>query len=207
VLLTLLSDSILAGVGAFIFSTFVITFFGEIIPQAYFSRNALRMAGPLMPVLKVYRIVLFPVAKPAAMILNWWLGSEGITFLREQDFRALITKHVGATGADMGQLEAIGALNFLDLDDISVLDEGETVDPRSIVTLPVANERPVLPKFERSPNDPFLRQLDASGKKWVIIVNASGQPAMCSSITFPSIRRPIGTARSSSPTRVHGWGM
>jgi metal transporter CNNM len=147
VLLTLLSDSVLAGVGAFIFSTFVITFFGELIPQAYFSRNALRMmAAPLVPVLKVYQIILFPVAKPAAMILNWWLGPEGITFLREQDFRALIQRHVGAAGAEMGKLEAIGALNFLDLDDISVSDEGEPVDPRSIVTLPTTNERPVLPK-------------------------------------------------------------
>jgi metal transporter CNNM len=212
VLLTLLSDSVLAGVGAFIFSTFVITFFGELIPQAYFSRNALRMAAPLVPVLKVYQIILFPVAKPAAMILNWWLGPEGVTFLREQDFRALITKHVGAAGADMGQLEAMGALNFLDLDDISVLDEGEAIDPRSIVALPVANERPVLPEFERSPNDPFLRQLDASGKKWIIIVNTAGQPylvldahhfcAMHCSMKLPSIWTPIGTVRSSSPMRV-----
>jgi metal transporter CNNM len=176
VLLTLLSDSVLAGVGAFIFSTLVITFLGEIIPQAYFSRNALRMAAALSPVLHIYEVALFPVAKPTAVLLNWWLGPEGITFLREQDFRALITRHAGAAGADIGQLEAVGALNFLDLDDISVLDEGESVDPRSIVMLPMANERPVLPKFERSPNDPFLRQLDASGKKWVIIVNASGQP-------------------------------
>ena len=38
VLLTLLSDSVLAGVGAFVFSTIVITLFREIIPQAYFSR-------------------------------------------------------------------------------------------------------------------------------------------------------------------------
>ena len=45
VLLTLLSDSVLAGVGAFVFSTIVITLFGEIIPQAYFSRNAIRMAA------------------------------------------------------------------------------------------------------------------------------------------------------------------
>jgi hypothetical protein len=178
VLLTLLSDSVLAGVGAFIFSTFVITFFGELIPQAYFSRNALRMAAPLVPVLKVYQIILFPVAKPAAMILNWWLGPEGITFFRERDFRALIQRHVGAAGAEMGKLEAIGALNFLDLDDISVLDEGEPVDPRSIVTLPVANERPVLPKFARSPDDPFLRQLDSSGKKWVIIVDTAGHPCL-----------------------------
>jgi metal transporter CNNM len=177
VLLTLLSDSVLAGIGAFVFSTVVITLFGEIFPQAYFSRNALRMAARLTPLLKVYRVVLFPVAKPTAIILNWWLGPEGITFLRERDFRAFITKHVGAPGADLGQLEAIGALNFLDLDDILVANEGETIDPRSIVTLPIESDRPLLPKFERSPNDPFLRQLNASGKKWVIIVDASGRPS------------------------------
>jgi hypothetical protein len=45
VLLTLLSDSVLAGIGAFAFSTIVITLFHEIFPQAYFSRNALRMAA------------------------------------------------------------------------------------------------------------------------------------------------------------------
>ena len=178
VLLTLLSDSVLAGIGAFAFSTFVITLFGEIIPQAYFSRHALRMAARLTPLLKVYQVVLFPVAKPTAIFLNWWLGPEGITFLRERDFRAFITRHVGAAGADVGELEAIGALNFLDLDDIAVLDEGEPVDPRSVITLPIENERPMLPKFERSPNDPFLRQLHISGKKWVIIVDAAGQPRL-----------------------------
>jgi metal transporter CNNM len=178
VLLTLLSDSVLAGIGAFAFSTFVITLFGEIIPQAYFSRHALRMAARLTPLLKVYQVVLFPVAKPTAIFLNWWLGPEGITFLRERDFRAFITRHVGAAGADVGELEAIGALNFLDLDDIAVLDEGEPVDPRSVITLPVENERPILPKFDRSPSDPFLRQLDTSGKKWVIIVDAAGQPRL-----------------------------
>src|SRR6202162_3306046 len=121
-LLTLLSNSVLAGIAAFAFSTIVITLFGEIIPQAYFSRNALRMAARLTPLLKVYRVGLFPLAKPTAIILNWWLGPEGITLLRERDFRAFITKHVGAAGAEVGQLEAVGALNFLDLDDILVAD-------------------------------------------------------------------------------------
>ncbi len=151
VLLTLLSDSVLAGIGAFVFSTIVITLFGEIIPQAYFSRNALRMVTRLTPLLNVYRVGLFPIAKPTAIVLNWWLGPEGITFLRERDFRALITKHAGVAGVDMGHLEAAGALNFLDLDDILVADEGELVDPRSVIALPFENERPLLPKFERSP--------------------------------------------------------
>jgi len=177
VLLTLLSDSVLAGVGAFAFSTIVITLFGEIIPQAYFSRNALRMAARLTPLLNVYRVGLFPIAKPTAVVLNWWLGPEGITYLRERDFRALITKHAGVAGVDVGHLEAIGALNFLDLDDILVMDEGELVDPRSVIALPFENERPLLPKFDRSPDDPFLRRLNASGKKWVIIVDGAGRPS------------------------------
>jgi hypothetical protein len=176
VLLTLLSGSVLTGIGAFAFSTVVITLFGEIIPQAYFSRHAMRMAARLTPLLNVYRVGLYPIAKPTAIVLNWWLGAEGITFLRERDFRALITRHAGVAGVDVSHLEALGALNFLDLDDILVADEGELVDPRSVIALPIANERPVLPKFARSPDDPFLRRLNASGKKWIIIVDASDRP-------------------------------
>jgi CBS domain containing-hemolysin-like protein len=36
VLLTMLSDSVLTGLGAFLFSTIAITVIGEITPQAYF---------------------------------------------------------------------------------------------------------------------------------------------------------------------------
>ena len=48
---------------------------------------------------------------------------------------------------------------------------------RSVITLAIENERPLLPKYERSPNDPFLRKLNASGKKWVIIVDPFGRPS------------------------------
>jgi metal transporter CNNM len=177
VLLTLLSDSVLTGIWTFAFSTFAITVFGDIVPQAYFSRNALPMAARLGPLLSVYKVVLFPVAKPTAALLNWWLGPEGITFLRERDFRALLTAHGGAEGAEIGKLEAMGALNFLALDDIPVLEEGELIDPLSIVKLPSLNQRPAFPKFERIPTDPFLRRLDASRKKWVIIIDDSDQPS------------------------------
>ncbi len=83
-----------------------------------------------------------------------------------------------AVGTDLGRVEAIGALNFLDLDDIAVLEEGEPVDPGSIITVPVMSGRPVLPAFDRSISDPFLRKLDASGKKWVIFVDETGVPSM-----------------------------
>jgi metal transporter CNNM len=176
VLLTLLSDSLLTGLGAFFFSAFAITLLGEIIPQAYFSRNALRMTSRFLPFLVFYRAILFPLARPTAMLLDWWLGAEGMAYLKEQDIRQLIARH-GASGGEIGRLEATGAQNFLELDDVSVCDEGEIVDAKSILSLPLANQRCVLPPFDRSPNDPFLRQVDASGMKWVIITDtASGEP-------------------------------
>ncbi len=175
VVLTLLSDSVLAGLGSFAFSTVAITLLGDIIPQAYFSRNALRMAPRFLPFLRFYMVVLYPVAKPTALMLDFWLGEEGITYLHENDIRALLARSA-VSGNDIGRVEAQGAQNFLDLDDIKVSEEGEQVDARSIIALPVENGRCLLPKFERSPKDPFLRQVYASGKKWVIVTDLAGEP-------------------------------
>src|ERR1700753_2989049 len=173
--LTLLSDSVLAGVGAFVFSAFAITLLGEIFPQAYFSRNALAMTSRFLPFLNFYRMLLYPLAKPTAMMLDWWLGPEGIAYMHEQDIRQMIARHV-VEGGKISRPEATGAQNFLDLDDISVCDEGEFIDSKSIISLPLANHRCILPKFERSPDDPFLRKVDASGMKWVIVTDPSGEP-------------------------------
>lgn len=76
-LLTLLSNSVMAGPGAFLSSTIIITLFGEIFPQAFFSRKAVQNGARLAPELKVYQVVLFPVTKPVAMLLDAWLGKEG----------------------------------------------------------------------------------------------------------------------------------
>lgn len=175
VLLTLLSNSVLAGFGAFVFSAVAITLLGEIFPQAYFSRNALAMTARFVPFLNFYRVVLYPVAKPTAILLDGWLGAEGIPYMREQDLRHMIERHAIA-GGEISKLEATGAKNFLDLDDISVCDEGEVIDAKSILSLPIANQRCVLPKFARVPDDPFLRQVDASGMKWVIVTDPGGEP-------------------------------
>ena len=176
VLLTLLSRSVLAGVSAFLFSTVAITFMGEIVPQAYFSRHALRVTSMLSPVFEFYQIILYPVAKPTAMILDWWLGTEGIQYFRERDLREVIKKHIEADEADIDRLEGVGALNFLAIDDLLVVEEGEPVDPQSVISLPLTDNMPVIPDFELSVSDPFLRQVQSSGKKWIIFTDPSGEP-------------------------------
>ena len=183
VLLTLLSNSVMTGLVAFMFSTVLITFAGEIAPQAYCSRHALRMGAALAPLLRFYQVLLYPVAKPSALVLDKWLGQEGISYFREQDLHSLIRKHVGAGHSDVGRLEATGAINFLKLDDVAVAELGAAIDPLSIVTLPTEHHLPVFPDFECRPDDDFLRRVGQSGKKWVILVDDGGEPRLALNTT------------------------
>ncbi|MGE0625550.1 MAG: DUF21 domain-containing protein [Pseudomonadales bacterium] len=105
VLLTLLADSVLLGVLAFLFSTVLITFFGEILPQAYFSRHSVRMAALLGPLLRAYQILLFPVAKPTALMLDAWLGKETPRFFRERVIREILLKHLQDADSEVDLVE------------------------------------------------------------------------------------------------------
>ncbi len=177
VLLTLLSNSVMAGVAAFAFSTVVITFAGEIMPQAYFSRRAMTMASLLSPVLRFYQYVLYPVAKPSAWMLDKWLGAERVVYLQEQQLKGVIEQHIVSDHAEIDFIEGRGALNFLDIDDIPIQDEGEAVDPSSVIALPVKVDLPILPQVE-SLDDPFVLHVNASGRKWTIITDNDGKPQL-----------------------------
>lgn len=176
VLLTLLSDSALAGISAFLFSTVAITVIGEITPQAYFSRNALKMGSLLSPVIKFYQILFYPVAKPSALILDAWLGKEGITYLAESELSSIIRKHIESEETDINHVEGIGALNFFKLDKISVAEEGEVIDPDSVIALPTKMDLPIIPDICAGSDNEFLKLLNKSGHRWVILTNESGEP-------------------------------
>lgn len=178
VLLTLLTDSLMTGTVAFCFSTFGITLFGEIVPQAWFSRNALELGARLAPIMRMYQFLLWPVARPSAWMLDSWLGPEGISYLREADLRRVITKHMEADEADLRVIEGRGTLNFLALDDLPLGEEGEPVDPRSVIRLPVQLDLPVIPDCEASKDDPFVRQVTESGHKWVILCGPDESPLL-----------------------------
>ncbi len=178
VLLTLLTDSVLTGLASFAFSTVVITFFGEIIPQAYFSRNALKMAGALAPVLQFYQVVLYPVSKPCAVLLDKWLGKESIQFFTEQNIKSFIQKHIDGSGNEIGAVEGKGAINFFTLDDQKVMNEGAVLHPESIVRLNQIDGQVQFPIFTREQDDPFIRQLNKSGKKWVVFTDEEDNPAL-----------------------------
>jgi hypothetical protein len=176
VLLTLLSDSVLAGVTAFLFSTLVITAFGEILPQAYFSRNALRVTSALSPVFRFYQLLLFPITWPVAKLLDRLLGPEGLMYFRERQLRHLIRKHIEASEAEIDRIEGLGALNFLEIDDIPIVQEGEPLNPDSIIQLDFDGGRPRFPQYQPNSRDPFMLRIQNSGEKWVVFVDRDENP-------------------------------
>lgn len=178
VLLAMLSDSTLAGVAAFVFSTVIITIFGEIFPQAFFSRRALRFGALFAPVLRCYQILLYPVAKPTALLLDRLVGPEAITYFKERDIRELIKLHMESSQSDIEKVEGLGALNFLALDDLPLRVEGEPLDPASIVRLPFEGSRPVFPAIDVDTRDPFLQSIHVSGKKWIVLVDDADEPRL-----------------------------
>ncbi len=176
VLLALLSGSVMTGVAAFLFSTVVITIFAEIIPQSYFSRHSLRMASLLSPVLRMYQVLLYPVAWPTAWVLDRWLGGEQIRYFREKDLHEVLKLHMESADSDIARVEGQGAINFLKLDDVPMDEEGEPVDPDSVIELPFESGKPVFPKIAHAADDPFLVDVNKSGKSWVVLVDGEKEP-------------------------------
>ena len=178
VLLTLLADSVLAGAAAFLFSTVGITIVGEILPQAYFSRHALRVASALAPILRFYRALLWLPAWPSGKLLDRLIGPEGIPWFREQELRHILQHHARDSGTEISKVEAIGAINFLALDDLPVAQEGEPLDPLSVIRLPFRDGKPIFPPIKASSQDEFLHRLAASGKKWVVLTDEADEPRL-----------------------------
>jgi metal transporter CNNM len=178
VLLTLLSNSILAGASAFLFSTVVITLLGEIVPQAYFSRHALNAAYFLSPMVRFYMVLFYPIAKPTALLLNALLGHEPIRYFGEDGLKRVIKMHMAQKTGDIEHVEGQGALNFFSIDDLSVLEEGEKIHPQSLVQLNFENGLPVFPNITRSLHDPFLERILKSERRWVVFTDDSDMPVL-----------------------------
>lgn len=176
VLLALLSGSVLGGVAAFFFSTVIITIFAEIIPQSYFSRHAMKVASTLFPLLRVYQFLAWPVARPTAWVLDRWLGNEAVRFFPEKDLHQVLKMHMEATDNDIARVEGQGARNFLELDDISMRDEGELVDADSIIPVTFDGDRPRFPALSASRDDPFLKRLSRSAQGWAVLVDEQRRP-------------------------------
>ena len=115
--LAIFLGNIASGVIAGIADTGLIVVFGEIIPQATFSRYALTVGAKTAWLVKIFIFILFPVCFPIAWVLDKVLGAELTTIYSKTELMKIIEEHEGSTDSDLDEDEhriVKGALSFSD---------------------------------------------------------------------------------------------
>jgi Cyclin M transmembrane N-terminal domain len=111
----LLADKTGGAVGLFA-STFLIVIFGEILPQAICSRHALAIGSRTVPIVRVIVCLVYVVAKPLALCLDYALGDELATTYSGAEMLKLLQIHVQEGELDKDTADAMtGALRYKDM--------------------------------------------------------------------------------------------
>lgn len=91
--LAIFLGSVTTGVLAGVISTSLIVIFGEIAPQAIFSRYALKLGAKTTWLVYIFLIGLYPIAKPLSLILDKFLGGELPTVFSKREFHLFLKAH------------------------------------------------------------------------------------------------------------------
>jgi metal transporter CNNM len=119
--------SIASGFMAGLIATGLIVIFGEIVPQAVFSRFALKFGAKTVWIVYLFMFILYPICKPISYVLDKALGSELPTVYSHGEFRELLEEQRDLKGS------AINHREFKILEgglDISKTNVGEVMTPR-----------------------------------------------------------------------------
>ena len=110
-------SSIATGLVAGLVSTGLIVVFGEIIPQASFSRHALLVGAKMAWLVRLIILLLYPVTYPISWILDKILGEEIPTVWGKKELKEIIKQSEDSNKTLVDEDEeriVIGALEFSD---------------------------------------------------------------------------------------------
>lgn len=86
-------NKIIGEVTAIILSVTVVLVFGEIVPQALCVRYGLVIGAYSAWLVRVLRIVTFPVSYPVSKVLDWAMGANHTVLFKRQQLKALVAIH------------------------------------------------------------------------------------------------------------------
>lgn len=113
VLISILMSDLTSGLVGFFASTLLIVIFGDIIPQAFCSRYALEIGSRSVWLVRAIEFMLYPMAKPMAMLLDRLLGEDLGTLHTVNELSKLLDIHVkrGSVDPEAGSI-LTGALSY-----------------------------------------------------------------------------------------------
>lgn len=121
---SLVLDQVLEGWMAGLVSTILIVIFGEVMPQALFSKNPLGWTSFFAPLLKAMIVVTYVLSKPLQLLLDKLFPLQRKRLQTRQELGLLITEHLS--------------------DDTSELDDGEVEIMRGALQLSEKKVRDIM---------------------------------------------------------------
>ena len=114
-------SEIATGVVAGVISTGLIFVFGEVIPQALFSRHAFAVGSKTTWLVRLFMFIMWPVAKPLSMILDAMFGKELTERFDKSELEMFIGEHTNTSIDSDEKRIMIGAMNFSDKTTLDVI--------------------------------------------------------------------------------------
>lgn len=102
---SLVLENLLAGLIAGIVTTLIMVVFGEILPQAYFNRNALKFCARLAPVMHFMVFITYPVSKPIQLLLDRLFNPMETKLHSRRELGIIISEHLGHEQSELDEDE------------------------------------------------------------------------------------------------------
>jgi metal transporter CNNM len=91
---SLVLENVLYGVLAGVAATLLTVIFGEILPQAFFSRRALAYCARLSVVMRIMIVLTYPICKPLQVLLDKLFSEQKSQLHSRQELGIMISEHL-----------------------------------------------------------------------------------------------------------------
>ena len=149
------------GLIAGILSTLLVVVFGEILPQAFFTRNSLAFCARLAPLLRVMVFLTYPVSKPLSLMLDKLFGAEKRRLESRHELGVMISEHLNPK-----------AQSELDEDEVEIIRGALQLSEKRVRDIMTPIELAYWLTPETIINDDIIEELKSNGYSRVPIFNA-----------------------------------
>lgn len=156
---SLVLESVFYGLFAGAIATLLIVIFGEVLPQALFSRRALSYCAKLSWAMRGMIIVTYPVAKPLQLLLDKLFSEQKTQLQTRHELGMMISEHLGRDESELDNDEVEIIRGALQLSEKRVRD----------IMIPLESVYWLTPKTELTPKK--IDEIKAVGRSRIPILN------------------------------------
>lgn len=119
---SLVLESYFGGLIAGIATTILMVIFGEVVPQALFTRFALKFCSIFTPLMWLMVVITYPLSKPLQILLDHAIGREGHRLHSRDELGLIVNEHLGARASELDEDEIEIVQGALQLSEKKVRD-------------------------------------------------------------------------------------